>query len=305
MNDNTTLCYIENSGAYLMMHRVKKKNDENHDKWIGIGGHIEPGEDPYDCIIRETREETGLTLENPEYRGLITFVLGERDYEFMHLFYADRYSGELLSDCSEGELCWLPKEKLRSLPLWEGDFLFLALLERRTPFFSLKLCYDRDGNLLSHTLRFADGKPPLLISACLCGCTCRYDGLSRPLSGETLDTLSKRYALIPVCPEQLGGLPTPRIPAERQEDGSVLRRDFVDVTAEYRRGAEEALRIGTLCGARTALLKARSPSCGVGRIYSGKFDGTFRDGYGTTAELLREHGYTVYSEETMEELLRD
>ena len=145
-------------------------------------------------------------------------------------------------------------------------------------------------------------KETVLVSACLLGVHCRYDGGSQ--KRDLLDSLSERYHLVPVCPEQLGGLPTPRTPAERVGE-RVLTKDGRDVTAEYRRGAEEALRIGTLCSARTALLKARSPSCGTGRIYSGKFDGTFRDGYGTTAELLREHGYTVNSEETMEELLRD
>lgn len=305
MNDTTTLCYIEKDGAYLMMHRVKKKNDENHDKWIGIGGHIEPGEDPYDCIIRETKEETGLTLENPEYRGLVTFVLGKTGYEFMHLFYAERFSGELLSECREGELCWVPKKDLHTLPLWEGDFLFLDLLEQKTPFFSLRLDYTDDGQLLSHSLHFASHKKPLLISACLCGCACRYDGKSRPLPEELLEKLSARYALIPVCAEQLGGLPTPRISAERQDDDTVLRRDGIDVTDEYRRGAWEVLRIGKLCGADTALLKARSPSCGSGIIYSGKYDGTFKDGYGVTAELLQKNGFRVFSEEAMEELLRD
>lgn len=138
---NTTLCYIEKDGKYLMLHRVKKKNDINHDKWIGIGGKFEHGESPEDCILREAREETGLELISPQYRGIVTFVSDEYGTEYMHLFWADQFTGELLS-CDEGNLEWLPKEKLFSLPLWEGDKIFLRLLDQRVPFFSLKLRYQ-------------------------------------------------------------------------------------------------------------------------------------------------------------------
>lgn len=138
---NTTLCYIEKDGSYLMLHRIKKENDENRDKWIGIGGKFEAGESPEDCLLREVTEETGLTLLDYRYRGIVTFVSDMLDTtEYMHLFMASRFEGEI-KECDEGELCWLPKEKLRSLPMWEGDKIFLNLLDTDEPFFSLKLSY--------------------------------------------------------------------------------------------------------------------------------------------------------------------
>ena len=140
---NTTLCYIEQNGSYLMLHRVKKENDLNRDKWIGIGGKFEPGESPEDCVCREAREETGLTLIRPEYRGIVTFVSREWGTEYMHLFRADTFTGTL-RDCDEGTLEWIPKARLREIPQWEGDKIFLRLLEERAPFFSLKLCYEGD-----------------------------------------------------------------------------------------------------------------------------------------------------------------
>ncbi len=138
---NTTLCYIEQNDCYLMLHRVKKKNDMNHDKWIGIGGKFEAGESPEDCVLREAKEETGLTLHSPEYRGIVTFVSDEYGTEYMHLFWADKFSGEIKT-CDEGNLEWLPKSDLLCLPLWEGDKIFLRLLEEKPPFFSLKLRYQ-------------------------------------------------------------------------------------------------------------------------------------------------------------------
>ena len=140
---NTTLCYIEQNGCYLMLHRVKKENDINKDKWIGIGGKFEDKESPEDCVLREAKEETGLTLRDPQYRGLVTFVSDRYPTEYMHLFWADRFSGSL-KDCDEGTLEWVPKQKVRTLPLWEGDHIFLDLLEQRAPFFSLKLTYRGD-----------------------------------------------------------------------------------------------------------------------------------------------------------------
>ena len=140
---NTTLCYIEQGGCYLMLHRVKKEHDINHDKWIGIGGKFEDKESPEDCVLREAKEETGLTLIRPEYRGLVTFVSSDYATEYMHLFWADDFTGTL-QDCDEGVLEWVPKERLRELPHWEGDEIFLRLLERRGPFFSLKLRYEGD-----------------------------------------------------------------------------------------------------------------------------------------------------------------
>lgn len=142
---NTTLCYMERGGAYLMLHRTKKKNDQNHDKWIGVGGKFEPFESPEDCLLREVREETGVTLTHWRYRGIVTFVLDELT-EYMHLFTADEWTGELIrgTDCTEGVLEWVPKEKIVSLPIWEGDKIFLKLLDTGRPFFSLKLCYQGD-----------------------------------------------------------------------------------------------------------------------------------------------------------------
>ena len=139
---NTTLCYIERDGAYLMLHRTKKTNDENHDKWIGIGGKFEPLESPYDCVIREAKEETGLTLTSLRYRGIVTFVSDQFPVaEYMHLFTANEFTGDIL-DCDEGELEWIRISDLLQLPMWEGDKIFLDLLQTEEPFFSLKLVYE-------------------------------------------------------------------------------------------------------------------------------------------------------------------
>ena len=138
----TTLCYIENPrGEYLMLHRVKKKNDANHDKWIGIGGKFEDGESPEECVLREVREETGLTLTDYRYRGLVTFVSDAWETEYMHLFTATGFEGAP-GDCDEGVLEWIDKDALAALPQWEGDRLFLGLLRDDEPFFSLKLRYE-------------------------------------------------------------------------------------------------------------------------------------------------------------------
>ena len=139
----STLCYLERGDAYLMLHRVKKKNDVNHDKWIGVGGKFEEGESPEDCILRETLEETGLTLTSYRYRGLVTFVSDTAPAEQMHLFTATAWQGTP-HPCAEGDLEWIRKEDLRNLPMWEGDRIFLRLLEEDAPFFSLKLRYEGD-----------------------------------------------------------------------------------------------------------------------------------------------------------------
>ena len=141
---NTTLCYIEKDGAYLMLHRVKKANDLNQDKWIGIGGGFEQNESPEECLLREVREETGLTLTRWRYRAVITFVSDKWETEYMHLFTADRYTGNM-TDCDEGVLEWVQKEAVEKLPIWEGDRLFLRLLAEDSPFFSLKLCYHGES----------------------------------------------------------------------------------------------------------------------------------------------------------------
>ena len=148
---NTTLCYIEKDGAYLMMHRIKKENDENRDKWIGIGGKLEAGESPYDCARREILEETGVSPLNLRHRGIITFVSDLYGTEYMHLFSAAGYKGEINYDCDEGRLEWVKKEMVPTLPIWEGDKIFLSLLDTEDKFFSLKLVYEGD-RLVAHTL---------------------------------------------------------------------------------------------------------------------------------------------------------
>lgn len=140
---NTTLCHIEKDGCYLMLHRIKKENDLNRDKWVGIGGKFEDKESPEECNLREVYEETGLTLKGAEYRGIVTFVSDKWETEYMHIFYSDSFSGEV-KDCDEGVLEWVKKERLFSLPVWEGDKIFLRLLEENAPFFSLKLEYKGD-----------------------------------------------------------------------------------------------------------------------------------------------------------------
>ncbi|MDD4421850.1 MAG: 8-oxo-dGTP diphosphatase [Eubacteriales bacterium] len=145
---NTTLCYIEKDGKYLMLHRTKKSLDENRDKWIGIGGKFEDKESPEDCVMREVREETGLTLTDYCYRGIVTFVSDVWQTEYMHLFTSDSFTGEITA-CDEGELLWVKKENVYDLCLWEGDKLFLKLLQQKIPFFSLKLEYQQDKLILA------------------------------------------------------------------------------------------------------------------------------------------------------------
>ena len=153
MSKQTTLCYIEKEGAYLMLHRIKKEQDENRDKWIGVGGKIEDKESPEDCVLREVKEETGLTLTDYRYRGIVTFVSDVWPCEYMHLFTATGFEGEI-KECDEGVLEWLPKAQLYALPMWAGDRIFLELLDAGAPFFSLKLVYE--GEVLRQAV--LDGK---------------------------------------------------------------------------------------------------------------------------------------------------
>lgn len=173
----TTLCYIEASGCYLMLHRVKKENDANCGKWIGVGGKFEPGETPEECLLREVREETGLKLLRYRFRGIVTFTSDEWETEYMHLFTADKFApdetalsradgenpvacdGETAAGyaacapvCSEGDLVWVPKSEIGGLNLWEGDRIFFRLLEEDRGFFSLKLRYER-GQLAESVVR--------------------------------------------------------------------------------------------------------------------------------------------------------
>ncbi len=139
----TTLCYIEKGGCYLMLHRVKKEHDMNRDKWIGVGGHVEEGESPEECLLREVYEETGLTLTSWRPRGIVTFTADVWETEYMFLYTAEGYTGEL-ADCDEGKLEWVEKSRVYDLPLWEGDRIFFRLLEEDRGFFGLKLRYEGD-----------------------------------------------------------------------------------------------------------------------------------------------------------------
>ena len=140
----TTLCYIEKDNCYLMLHRISKKNDINKDKWIGIGGHFLQNESPEECLLREAKEETGLTLTSYRFRGIVTFITdGLEEAEYMHLYTADGFEGDLIS-CDEGTLEWIPKKEIYNLNLWEGDRIFHKLIDEDTPFFSLKLVYKGD-----------------------------------------------------------------------------------------------------------------------------------------------------------------
>ena len=139
----TTLCYIEKENKYLMLHRTSKKKDGNKDKWIGVGGHFEKGESPEDCLLREVKEETGLELTSYQFRGIVTFISDEWPDEYMCLYTADRYTGDI-GNCDEGELVWVEKEKIMDLNIWKGDKIFLKLLMENQPFFSLKLEYKGD-----------------------------------------------------------------------------------------------------------------------------------------------------------------
>lgn len=139
----TTHCYVETEDAYLMLHRVSKKNDVNKDKWIGVGGHFEKGESPEDCLLREVYEETGLTLTSWRFRGIVTFTQEGYGTEYMCMYTADGFTGTI-KECDEGILQWVPKKDLLSLNLWEGDKIFIKLLLEEAPFFSLKLSYKGD-----------------------------------------------------------------------------------------------------------------------------------------------------------------
>ena len=140
----TTLCYLEKDDKYLMLHRVKKKNDVNQDKWIGVGGHALSYESPEDCLLREVQEETGLLLTDYRFRGIVTFALKDVETQYMCLYTANGWEGELDYNCPEGVLEWVAKEQITSLELWPGDKVFFKLIAQEHPFFSLKLSYDGD-----------------------------------------------------------------------------------------------------------------------------------------------------------------
>ena len=141
---DTTLCYIEQDGKYLLLMRNKKENDLNEGKWIGVGGKCEKGESPEECVRRETFEETGLTLGRLHFYGIIHFRSDTWEDEEMYLYSSDDFSGSLAEDCPEGTLAWIPKEEVMGLPLWEGDRLFLKKMLAGEPSIEMTLCYEGD-----------------------------------------------------------------------------------------------------------------------------------------------------------------
>ena len=147
----STLCYLEQDGKYLMLHRTVKKKDVNKDKWIGVGGHFEEDESPEDCLLREVKEETGFTLTSWRLRGIVTFVSGGGVTEYMFLYTADGFTGDPVP-CDEGELEWIEIDRVDKLNIWAGDKIFLRLLKEEEPFFSLKLVYDGGNTLVSASL---------------------------------------------------------------------------------------------------------------------------------------------------------
>ena len=149
----STLCYIEKDNCYLMLHRTKKEHDVNRGKWIGVGGKFEPDETPEECLLREVKEETGLTLLKYRFRGILTFIADGWESEYIHLYTATEFEG-ILTECEEGVLEWVPVDQIETLPIWEGDRIFLRLLVEDAGFFSLKLKYEGDALVLSKLIRF-------------------------------------------------------------------------------------------------------------------------------------------------------
>ena len=148
----STICYIEKDNKYLMLHRTKKEKDINKNKWIGVGGKIEEGESPEECILREVKEETGLTLRTYKLRGIVTYVSTTCETDYMYLFSANDFEGDLI-ECNEGDLQWIEKDEIMDLTLWEGDKIFLnKLLQEDSSFFSIKFEYDGE-KLVKYTLK--------------------------------------------------------------------------------------------------------------------------------------------------------
>ena len=139
----TSIMYIEKDDSYLMIHRTKKENDQSHDKWLGIGGKFEMDESPDECILREVKEETNLDITDYRFRGVMTFLSDIWETEYMFIFTATGFEGEL-GDCNEGELVWVKKEEIENLKIWEGDKLFLRKLKDDSGFFSIKVRYEGD-----------------------------------------------------------------------------------------------------------------------------------------------------------------
>lgn len=152
----TTLCYLEKDNKYLMLHRTKKEKDINKGKWLGIGGKLEKGETPEQCLIREVKEETGYNILNYNFRGIVIFNLNEDEPLYMYLYSCSDFYGEIIKDCTEGELKWIDKKEIKKLNIWEGDKIFLDILsDEKLPFFYLTLNY-KDDTLLNYKLEFKD-----------------------------------------------------------------------------------------------------------------------------------------------------
>ena len=147
----STLCYIEKDGKYLMLHRTKKKNDINKDKWLGIGGKFEDGESPEECIVREVKEETGLTLNTYKLRCVVTYVSTNWETEYMYVFKSNDFTGELI-ECNEGDLQWIGKDKVTELKTWEGDKIFIEKIKNNDSFFTIKFNYDGE-KLIKYDLK--------------------------------------------------------------------------------------------------------------------------------------------------------
>lgn len=299
---NTTLIHMEKDGKYLMMHRIKKENDINKDKWIGVGGKIKENESPYVCALRETYEETGLTVKDLTYRGVVTFVSDECEGEYMHLFTAKDFEGELHTS-DEGVLEWVKISDLYGKNIWEGDKIFLRLLETDEPFFDLRLEYRQD-KLSSACLngKVILGKEKLAVSACLLGIPCRYDGQSKPC--DKIALLEDFFEFLPVCPECEGGLPTPREPAEIKGD-RVVSRSGKDVTSNYKKGAEYATALSYAHRCKYALLKKNSPSCSSNKIYDGTFTGNLIFGKGICAREMEKANIKVFDEDSIDKLVEE
>ncbi len=147
----STVCYIEKEGKYLMLHRTKKQNDINKEKWLGIGGKFEDKESPEECVIREVKEETGLTLNSVNLRGMLTFINTICETEYIFVFTSNDFTGNI-TECNEGDLQWIDKEKVTSLNLWEGDKIFIEKIKEESPFFTIKYQYNGD-TLLNYDIK--------------------------------------------------------------------------------------------------------------------------------------------------------
>lgn len=147
----STLCYIEKDDKYLMLHRTKKKNDINKDKWLAVGGKFEKNESPEECIIREVWEETGLKLKSYKLRCIVTYVSTNWETEYMYVFTSNDFTGDII-ECNEGDLQWIDKNEVIKLNTWEGDKIFVERLQNKDNFFTVKFEYDGE-TLVKYELR--------------------------------------------------------------------------------------------------------------------------------------------------------